>query len=546
MKEAQCNRDWSELVASAPSEVQVFLRGALVRRVGRVSLKEGKNLFYVSGLGSGADKDNIRLFFSDPSIRGNVQVSGNTPVDAETGQYEKDALEFKKKMGLHHRKETEKLSQIKALEKYREKLPDSALPVADVLSFLETVPEKLHILYEELARIQEEGTGLQKQQKELNEVSEKIRKKKNSPCMMIEAFAKQDCESYFAVEYMDRQASWTPSYEVMADPAAKRLVFRLRGKIVQTTDEAWQQVKVRLSTSMPQSLREHPDLSPLFLELMPTAGSGIKTSFLREPTGQLPLYGGNFDTAEAFLSAPLESPGRFENTLDPDGGFLSVPEDFSPVQPDEAEVVEQTVTREYVVPGLQDIDSSPEGNIVDLQQFEAAPEFGYYAYPGCDDHAFIVARLDQKPAELVLSGKGQVYFENTLVGSAYIDAGGTDQNFEMSFGTDPQIRVSRKLIRKNVSIVSFRNLQRVSYEFEYTVENQKESVIKTSMFAQIPICSDSRIKIENTSLNGGELSAEDGVVEWRMTLPAKMSESRRLSYDITYPKGETLKPFVPF
>ena len=39
---------------------------------------------------------------------------------------------------------------------------------------------------------------------------------------------------------------------------------------------------------------------------------------------------------------------------------------------DEAEVAEQTVTREYIVSGPQDIDSDSSGTIVDLQQFEAA------------------------------------------------------------------------------------------------------------------------------------------------------------------------------
>ena len=61
-----------------------------------------------------------------------------------------------------------------------------------------------------------------------------------------------------------------------------------------------------------------------------------------------------------------------------------------------------------------------------------------------------------------------------------------------------------------------------------------------TIYAQIPLASDSQMEIEAEDLSGGKLNKETGIVEWKISLKPGEQIKKRIIYNVKIPKDKKI------
>ena len=107
-----------------------------------------------------------------------------------------------------------------------------------------------------------------------------------------------------------------------------------------------------------------------------------------------------------------------------------------------------------------------------------------------------------------------------------------------SVGDDKNIKVSRKLRKTSPTEKGFLSKDIIeTANITLTLKNTKNEEVEISVKDQIPISSNSEIKISDVELAGGTLNANTGVIRWNVKLAPKEEKKITFSYTVKYPKG---------
>ena len=519
----------ADVISTHVCEATVYQNGALIRRTGSTVLEQGKNELFISGLFENVDEDSIRLYFSCEGVRGSTRMLSYTPNSGAnpTDYADKKLLELNKEREKTEREIKDILDQIRLLKKYQKNLVSKTIEMETLMSVFETVPEKLDTLYSELDKLSSNVTQILKQQEEWTEEKKQIERRHQKPCLAADVWSEKAGTFDFIIEYFEKKVNWLPSYELIADFQNRKLCFHLRGKVRQWTEENWEQVKIRLNTGKPHSFKSLPQLRPHFVGIRKPFYMASRYSpeydydMMDGETTERPILSGGY-TAKA----PLEDNADMEDRT------------VKRMRGEEARVEDQEITTEYMLPGVWNINKGGNGNIVEIQSFDAIPDYYYYVYPEKESAAFLVAKLPNKPEQLVLAGRAAVYFDNAFIGYTDIDPEQIGHETELSFGLDQQIRVSRKLLSCYTSTVTLKSQTKVSYEYEIRIKNNKKGEVKLKVVDQIPVSQDKSVRVDAAKLSGGNYSTDDGSVRWDVYLAPGEEKVLILGYDVLCPKGE--------
>lgn len=140
----------------------------------------------------------------------------------------------------------------------------------------------------------------------------------------------------------------------------------------------------------------------------------------------------------------------------------------------------------------------------------------------------------------LIEGEANVYFENSFVGSTYLDPSSLLDTLEISLGKDERIVVERKKLKDFEERRFFGSKTRESLSFEISIRNTKSESIEIIIQDQIPVSTDESIKVSHKELSGGELNEQTGMITWRLKLAANEVKKLRLNFEIEYPKGKRI------
>ncbi|MDC7998349.1 mucoidy inhibitor MuiA family protein [Gilvibacter sediminis] len=197
-------------------------------------------------------------------------------------------------------------------------------------------------------------------------------------------------------------------------------------------------------------------------------------------------------------------------------------------------------TMRFEIPKKHTINSDAKITAIDLDKFELAAEFSYYAAPGLNENVFLTAKIKNWEAYDLLQGEANIYFDGNFAGKTLINPNVASKGIQVSLGPDTAIVIARKE-KQNFKSKSFLGGNRVlDRAYEITVKNNKPIDVELIIEDRIPISQNKEIKVEDMAYGDGNYNEQTGIIRWTLKLPPKATGEKSFSFTVKHPKEEMI------
>ncbi len=192
------------------------------------------------------------------------------------------------------------------------------------------------------------------------------------------------------------------------------------------------------------------------------------------------------------------------------------------------------IERPYSVP------SDGKEHTLEIKRETPQTDYLYASVPKLSSNAYLIGNLTDWDELNLIEGDANVYFENSFVGSTYLDPSSLLDTLEISLGKDERIIIERKKLKDFEERRFFGSKTRESLSFEISIRNTKSESIDIIIEDQIPVSTDESIKVSPKELSGGELDKNSGIIRWKLNIEPNGTKKIILNYELEYPKGKRI------
>ena len=513
--------DGAVTVPSVLKSATVYRNGAELMHTARTTLRQGNNEVVIEDLSNNIDINSIRI-----GSDGNVTIL--------SVEFSKEYLKLETKSPLIRRlqdsldiihKELEKLS---VLMKSDNDLLDllatnkkiggtqSGMSVAELAKMMDYYKLKSLELRTELSAGKEKEDRLNKLIGRLDSqiLEEDQKNTKTSGRLVLQLLSPLAGNVVFTVSYLTPTAYWNPSYDLRVDNIHDPMKLLYKAKLVQTSGIDWKQVKLALSTSVPNQGGNAPILKTWFLRYADPYASGYldKSNTIQSIfKGAVP----GVQLNEVAVTSKKEL-----------GDYVTVNDNA------------MNVTFDIDLP--YDVPSNGKEQGVVLKEYAVPSNFKYYSVPKLDKDAYLLGEVADWEKLNLLPGEANIIFEGTYVGKSYIDPNSTQDTLNLTLGRDKRVVVKREKVVDYSSVKFMGSNKKQVFTYEITVKNNKKEKIQMLLKDQYPISSTKEIEEELLESGGADVNKDTGVLTWKVELAPGESKKYRISYSVKYPKDKTV------
>lgn len=324
--------------------------------------------------------------------------------------------------------------------------------------------------------------------------------------LVVQLMSSKASNQNLNISYISRAANWTPFYELRANNLSSPLAIAYKANVSQTTGIDWKNVNLTLSTGNPTLGGNAPTINPWFLS-----------------------YQENLEMAYASNDMVAAAPKPLKTML----RGKSSPNQY--VNPFENQL---SATFEIDIPYT--ILSNGQANSINLQQYQQAASYRYYAAPILEKDAFLIAEVTDYEKLNLIPGLANVIFENMFVGKTYINPAEASDTLKLSLGRDKMISIKREKLTDFSSTQTIGSSKKQTVQFEIKIKNNKKSPVLLRLEDQFPISTDKSMQVELLETAKGKADMETGILTWDLNLAAGESKSIKFGYSVKYPKDKTI------
>ena len=231
--------------------------------------------------------------------------------------------------------------------------------------------------------------------------------------------------------------------------------------------------------------------------------------------------------------------------VDYDGSYSSnerrrEPNDFVQNEIIQNQEISNQTSFSYKIDRPYSVPSDGKKHTLEIKRENPKTDYIYATVPKLSQNAYLIGNLVDWDEMNLIEGEANVYFENSFVGSTYLDPSSLLDTLEISLGKDERIIVERKKLKDFEERRFFGSKTRESLSFEISIRNTKPEPIEIIVEDQIPVSTDESIKVSPKELSGGELNKQTGIITWKMNLAPNETKKLRLNFQIEYPKGKRI------
>ncbi len=195
---------------------------------------------------------------------------------------------------------------------------------------------------------------------------------------------------------------------------------------------------------------------------------------------------------------------------------------------------------EYEIDIPYTIPSDGEDYSLKIKEVNLPVKYIYHVVPKLESNAFLMAEIEDWSELNLLTGKSNIYYQGTFVGSSEIDADKTNDTLSISLGRDNNIKVTRegdkKLYDKRIMGSNIREM----ISWNITVKNNRTSHVNIIVEDQYPISEKKSIVVERHGAEGAKVNEKTGNIKWTIDLPVNEKRELKFSYRVKYPRMEQL------
>jgi len=506
-------------VKSEITEVKVFLIGAELKRTGKINLNPGTTKLLFSHLSSKIEKESIQANFGDDVKIINVESELKTVKSGRKDSLKiimlKDSLPFYQK---DIRKINSQLSTYLGEKETIEtnkviKNSDGGTTVAELEKLSEFYRKRLTDIHQKIFEFNEQITADNERIRIITDTINAGLKYKELKWMDITVTVQtqKTTTADFELKYLAGGTGWSPTYDIRVKDVMGQIDMEYKAKIINQTEEDWNNVVLSFSSAMPTESQEAPDLEPWLL---------------------------NFDNHKNYEGRLNEfRPNTINKTeASKRSGNIALPEGV-----EFAEVELSLVDFEFKTEGNYNIPSTGNSFLVSITNYNLPVTFKYVAIPKVDKAAFLVAEVTGWESLNLIEGPTNIYFRGTFMGKSYLKPQYANDTLNISLGRDNKVIINRVKTEDNKGdkLIGLNKWEEFNYKI--SVRNTNPGNIKFTLYDQVPVAQDDDIKVEILDISNAEQDPYSGRLKWKFDLASKEASEFSVHFAVKYPKNKELK-----
>lgn len=333
------------------------------------------------------------------------------------------------------------------------------------------------------------------------------------------------------LSYLVTGASWIPLYDVRLIENSVNVTYL--ANITQNSGEEWQDVNLSLSTARPAISTTIPELSPWYLNI-----------YIPPPPPQ-PRHMDAMSKSAGFGGALRRRIQSEQAKQDLDDVLLEDEEQYIAPQAQVAVAsIEQSssgASVTYRIAKSTNIpnDGSPHKTTIAIIPLEA--KLDYVTAPKLAEEAYLRAKIKNSSEYLFLPGVANIFHGMDFVGTTSLETTAPNEEFEVQLGVDSRIKVERKLSERTVSKTFLGGSKRITFSYKIIITNNATTLVKISIFDQLPIPYNEQIKVKGSELSPKPAEQDDlQIIKWELDFKAGEKRELSLTFTVEFPRDNTI------
>jgi hypothetical protein len=593
------------------NEVTVFIEGAQVTRKKSVDLPQGKTILKFVNLSPFIDAKSVQVKANGDltvlSVNHQQNFINKLEKPKELSDLESKLKGIDEKMNLENTYLSIVGDQLEFLQQNRaiggKNQETSIVNLKETMAFYSTQLSALKLKkIEHNKNIQE----LSKQRSDIENQIKTFTTKKEYPNgeVLVKVDAKRAGNFEFEVSYLVNNAGWFPTYDIRAKNISEPIQIIYKANVRQETKEDWKNVKLRFSSSNPNSSGVAPELKTYFLSYNSIApvynikqNGNIAKGTVTSAEDGMPLPGVSVLVKGTTIGAATDVNGNFSLTMPSNGGSLvfsfigykSIEMPFYGnymnvnLEPDNvaleevvvtalgvsrsnktlgysvqsakperikirgarslaipSEVVVKQTTVDFEIKMPYTILSDNKSYAVDMVTYELPASYQYYCIPKIQKDAFLMANIVDWEKYSLLEGEANIFFEDSYVGKTLLNLSTASDTLSISLGKDKNVSVNREKVKDFTTKQFIGSKKEETRSWVTTVKNNKNQPISMIILDQVPVSMLEEIEVQTQDLSAGKHDKETGEIKWEFKLEPSAKKEFTLKYSVKYPKDRKL------
>ena len=310
-------------------------------------------------------------------------------------------------------------------------------------------------------------------------------------------------------------ASWAPVYDMALDRKAGKVAVERGVLVSQATGEDWVGVDVTLSTAQPDEQAAATELYPEFKQVV-------------DPASPVP----SDSMAEGGVMEPAMEPSPVASAAIGSRGMI-------------AAIAYQGDTVVYHYPVAVDVATGVENLRLALDTLSLTATVQARAVPRYDSTAFVLAKVINDGAEILLPGQAYLYRDGTLVGGAVLEPLAVGDKTELGFGAIDGIRLKRDMPQRAQGDRGvFTSSTQIEEKAVLQVENLTGEAWPVRVLDQVPYSEQEELQITynaDPAVTEADVDGKRGILAWDFDLAAGEKKAITLDSLLSWPEGKVLQ-----
>ena len=537
----------NKITNSEIKQVKIYTTGAVVTRTVKTTVDAGTTSLEFDNLSSSIDKQSVSVTGTGDvtilSVQYNLNYLNKEKVPMEI-QAMKDSMEYftheiDKLNDLHsvYSEEETLILANKSIKSDREGV--TAENLTEMADFyrkrLSDIKAKLLDIEDKIAKLNLENDRINSQMQLLN-----VEEDKPTGSVIVTLSSNKRTQVNLDISYLIYEAGWTPLYDIRAKDISSPITLNYKANVQQKSGEDWKNVHIILSTGNPTISGVIPYLGPWHLNLYTIAKedegqdkrSKNKAGKISVITGGTPTTGWNFQGGDGSETRGARSGDTKYSLTVTDANAATTAQNISVSQNQFS--VDFDINIPYTIPS--------DGKIytVDVRQFEMKSDYSYHAIPKLDHDAFLIAHVTGWDTLNLLSGNANIFFENSFIGSSYLQLQNTNDTLEISLGRDKRIVINRENQKDYSSSQRIGSNQFKSLSYDISVRNTKSEAINIIIEDQIPVSDNKDFTVKMIENSKADYNEKTGIVSWKLKVNPSETQKKKLAFSVKYPKKQEI------
>lgn len=311
------------------------------------------------------------------------------------------------------------------------------------------------------------------------------------------------------LNYLIFGASWSPLYDVRLNSQQQQLSLSYKANVVQQTGEDWQHVKLTLSTARPALGGNAPTL------------------------GNWQLAIANNETAPL-----LEAKADYDSAAENSAKMMSSPSAnlYKPTARQVVNINTNMTSTSFNISqptSLMSGGSKQQVTIAIIDHLKA--DLVYKIIPRLQPTAYLQADMNNNSDYPLLAGNLAIFMDGHFIATSQLKTTMPYESFKLDLGVDEAIAVTFKQLKRYTEKTGFTNSnERITYQYEITVQNNKIHPVKVQINDHIPVSQSDNIKVKLLSPTHIQPDKQ-GKLTWQNTLSPAEKQLIPISFSVEYP-----------